>query len=86
MTKLKTAPQILEHYFPEILFSAFWKHEKPILKAMRHYARVKSSHKAIYGTSLDEIESRVRNSLREEVKDEMYEEARENILIQYNLK
>ena len=39
---------------------------------MRHYNRTK-------------IEN-LKDKLREEVKDEMYEEARENILLQYNLK
>lgn len=46
---------------------------------MRHYARIKRE-KAI-NVCLEDIKSQ----LREEVKDEMYEEARRNLLKQYNL-
>lgn len=69
--KLSTAPQILEHYCVWTL----WLNDcdiNDLLKAMRHYNRTK-------------IEN-LKDKLREEVKDEMYEEARENILLQYNLK
>lgn len=68
MKTLRTAPQILEHYMPAYLISD----EKYLLKAMRHYNRIK-------------IE-RLKDKIREEVKDEMYEEAYQNIRKQYNLK
>lgn len=41
MKTLKTAPQILEHYFPD-LDRFYLDEQEGILKAMRHYARVKS--------------------------------------------
>lgn len=73
MKPLKTAPQILEHY-------ADWcTWDQSVLRAMRHYARIKRE-KAI-NVCLEDIKSQ----LREEVKDEMYEEARRNLLKQYNL-
>ena len=68
MKTLRTAPQILEHYMPAYLISD----EKYLLKAMRHYNRIK-------------IE-RLKDKIHEEVKDEMYEEAYQNIRKQYNLK
>lgn len=68
---LKTAPQILEHYTAISNWVLWWSKYTAILKAMRHYNRIK-------------IE-RIKDKLREEVKDEMYEEARRNVLEQYNL-
>lgn len=64
---LKTAPQILEHYFPYWSIHNWNTSKKNAIKAMRHYARIR-------------IEKE-----REKIKDEMYEEAREIILEQYDL-
>ncbi len=61
MKPIKTAPQILEHYLG---YTGIGDYTDNILKAMRHYARVKI----------------------EKEYEKLYQEARENILIQYNLK
>lgn len=73
MKSLRTAPQILEHYLKQEWFDVVETESmNTAIKAMRHYNRIK-------------IE-RLKDKLREEVKDEMYEEARRNVLEQYNLK
>lgn len=74
MKNLKTAPQILEHYYPAITDTLEWEW---VLKAMRHYARLKREQDI--NVCLEDIKAQV----REEVKDEMYEEARRNVLEQY---
>lgn len=84
MKPLKTAPQILEHYMPnwfKIKKSSFI--DEAILKAMRHYARVKSN-KVIENYTKIDMEQCIKD-IREEVKDEMYDEARRHILEQYDL-
>ncbi len=51
---MKTAPQILEHYF---WFAINWKEVDPMLKAMRHYARVKSekAYEEWYKTAINQM-------------------------------
>lgn len=87
MKSLKTAPQILEHYVWENTLYCIdipSEFSDVLLKAMRHYARIKSD-KAKDVTYSSTVEH-VGDKLREEVKDEMYEEAYQNIRKQYNLK
>lgn len=50
---------------------------------MRHYARVKSN-KVIENYTKIDMEQCIKD-IREEVKDEMYDEARRHILEQYDL-
>lgn len=88
MTKsnLRTAPQILEHYLPikHPMLNDYLQYAKDgllietILKAMRHYARVKNKKMSFW-----EEYNQIKDELREEVKDEIYEEARRNLIEQY---
>lgn len=53
-SKLKTAPQILEHY---IGYIGIGDYTDNILKAMRHYARVKSdkAYELGYQTAINQM-------------------------------
>lgn len=75
--KLSTAPQILEHYCVWTL----WLNDcdiNDLLKAMRHYARVKREK------DINVCLENIKSQLREEVKDEMYEEAYKNFVEQFH--
>lgn len=77
MKSLKTAPQILEHYYPSDWRDRYFQ-TQAVLRAMRHYARVKREK------DINVCLENIKSQLREEVKDEMYEEAYKNFVEQFH--
>lgn len=57
MKPLKTAPQILEYYTAISNWVLWWSKYTAILKAMRHYARVKSdkAYELWYKTAINQM-------------------------------